>query len=60
MWLENATNRIYLKEREKVDLYSGPVTGRRVSVRAVTGASQATVKAFDLRFAIVPSLLRLA
>ncbi|WZY72526.1 hypothetical protein YC2023_004766 [Brassica napus] len=47
-------------EREKVDLYSDPVTGRRVNVRAVTGVSQATFKAIDPRFAVVSSLLRLA
>ena len=48
------------REREKVDLYSGPVAGRRVSVRAVTGVPQTTFKAFDPRFAVVSSLLRLA
>ncbi|KAF3533902.1 hypothetical protein DY000_02042547 [Brassica cretica] len=33
-----------LREGRKVDPSSGPVIGRRVSVRAVTGASKATVK----------------
>ena len=48
------------RERRKADPSSGPVNGRRVSARTVTGTPKATKKIFDLRFADVPSLFRLA
>ena len=48
------------KKREKADIESGQVGGRRVSVRAVTGAPKDNVTAIDINFALVSSLIRIA